>query len=85
VKLDTYEYIKEDSFINAEKVKEGITKIVDNLLNHPEKHPIDKFKKNNQGNYRAFEKYSYRVAYKITENEIIILRFRHVKQEPKNY
>jgi plasmid stabilization system protein ParE len=80
-----YEHIKEDSYINAEKVKEGITKIVDSLPDHPEKHPLDKYKKNNQGNYRAFEKYSYRVAYKITENEIIILRLRHVKQEPKGY
>lgn len=47
--------------------------------------PPDKFKKNNPGNYRAFEKYSYRIAYKHTATEIRILRVRHVKQEPKEY
>ena len=80
-----YEYIKEESHANAEKVKAGITKIVDSLPDNPRKHPADKFKKNNPGNYRAFEKYSYRVAYKHTEQEIRILRVRHVKQEPKEY
>ena len=80
-----YEHIKENSYSNAEKVREGITKMVDSLPDHPEKHPPDKYKKDNKGNYRAFEKYSYRVAYKYTEKEIRILRIRHVKQEPKKY
>ena len=80
-----YEYIKEGSYTNAEKVRNGIVKIIDGLPNHPEKHPPDKFKKNNPGNYRAFEKYSYRISYKHTRIEIRILRMRHVKQEPKEY
>ncbi|HEX5167556.1 MAG TPA: type II toxin-antitoxin system RelE/ParE family toxin [Cyclobacteriaceae bacterium] len=67
------------------KVRTGIIKIIDNLIHHPEKYPRDKFKKANSGNYRAFERYSYRVIYNITEKEIRILRFRHVKQEPKEY
>jgi plasmid stabilization system protein ParE len=80
-----YDYIKEDSPVNAERVREAILKITKGLSDHPEKYPPDKFKEANVGNYRAFEKYSYRVAYKITEQEIIILRVRHVKQEPKGY
>ena len=80
-----YEKIKEDSLVNAEKVREGIVKIVDSLTKRPEKYPPDKFKKNNPGNFRAFEKYSHRVAYKHTTDEIRILRIRHVKQEPKEY
>lgn len=67
-----YEYIKEDSLTNAGKVKEGILKIIESLPDHPEKHPPDKYKEVNKGNYRAFEKYSYRIAYKITEKEIKI-------------
>jgi hypothetical protein len=55
------------------------------LPDHPEKYPPDKFKKNNPGNYGAFEKYTYRVAYKHTPMEIRILPMRHVKQEPKEY
>jgi plasmid stabilization system protein ParE len=80
-----YEHIKEDSYSNAEKVRVGITKIVDGLPGHPEKYAPDKYKKNNKGHYRAFEKYSHRIAYKIKEKEIRILRIRHVKQEPKEY
>lgn len=80
-----FSYIKQDSHTNAEKVRDGILKVVSNLPNHPEKYPPDKFKKNNSGLYRAFEKYSYRIAYKSTENEIKILRIRHVRQEPKEY
>ncbi len=81
----SYGQIKEESYTNAEKVREGIMKIIDSLPGHPEKYPPDKFKKNNPGHYRAFEKYSYRVAYKHTSEEIRILRIRHVKQEPKEY
>lgn len=80
-----YEYIKETSPANAEKVKEGILSITRKLPENPEKYPLDKFKINNPGNYRAFEKYSYRVAYRHTEKVIKILRIRHVKQEPKSY
>ncbi len=80
-----YQYIREDSLTNAIKVRDDIIKIARSLPDHPEKFPLDKFKKNNSGEHRAFEIYSYRVAYKITENEIIILRVRHVKQEPKEY
>jgi plasmid stabilization system protein ParE len=58
-----YDYIKEDSLVNAERVREEILKISKGLPDHPEKYPPDKFKKANTGNYRAFEKYSYRVVY----------------------
>ncbi|MGB0948547.1 MAG: type II toxin-antitoxin system RelE/ParE family toxin [Marinirhabdus sp.] len=36
----------------------------------------------NDGSYRAFEKHSYRVSYRITENEIRILRLRHTSRNP---
>jgi plasmid stabilization system protein ParE len=77
--------IKEDSPQNAENVRTGIMKIVDNLPDHPEKFPKDIFKNNNDGTYRAFEKFSFRIAYKISPKQIKILRVRYVKQEPKSY
>ncbi len=80
-----YEYIKESSPASAEKVKEAILSVTRSLPKHPEKFPLDRFKKKNPGNYRAFEKYSYRVTYRHTEKVIKILRVRHVKQEPKLY
>ena len=78
-------HIKKDSLQAAEKVRVDILKVIGGLLEHPEKFPPDKFKKDNAGDYRAFEKHSYRIAYLVTENQIRILRVRHVKQEPKKY
>lgn len=57
-----YEYIRLKSPANAEKVRKEIFKSIIGLTDHPERYPPDKFKKDNPGNYRAFEKYSYRVA-----------------------
>ena len=79
------DYIREESPVNAEKVRKEIIRIIHSLPDHPEKYPPDKFKKDNKGHHRAFEKYSYRIAYMVTPTEIIILRIRHVKQEPKRY
>lgn len=78
-----YDFISKDSPSNAKKVRDAIFKITSGLPDHPEKFPPDKFKVNNKGNYRAFEKFSYRVAYRFSDKEIRILRVRHVKQEPK--
>lgn len=80
-----YKHIKEDSPANAEKVKSEILAITRELPSNAARYPHDKFKRNNPGNYRAFEKHSYRVSYRHTEKEVKILRVRHVKQEPKEY
>ncbi|NQZ75968.1 MAG: type II toxin-antitoxin system RelE/ParE family toxin [Ekhidna sp.] len=80
-----YDQILEDSYSGAQKVRSEINAVIDDLPSDPEIYPPDKYKKNNPGNYRAFEKHSYRVAYRHTEKEIRILRIRHVKQEPKEY
>jgi plasmid stabilization system protein ParE len=80
-----YERIKLDSYANAEKVRLEIVKIVDHLPANPERFPPDKFKSNNDGTVRAFEKYSFRVPYRFDDKEIRILRIRHVKQEPLMY
>ena len=45
----------------------------------------DKLKTNNDGSYRAFELYRYRIAYRFIEKEIRIFRVRHTSREPKEY
>lgn len=50
-------FIRKDSPQNAEKVKKEILQKIDDLLKFPEKYPLDKYKKNNKGNYRAFVLY----------------------------
>ena len=78
-------HISQESYQNAELVETAILTELEDLKEHPEKYPPDKFKRNNQGNYRAFETHSYRVAYRFTDKQIRVLRIRHVRQEPKVY
>lgn len=80
-----YEYIKKDSISYAQKVKSKILSTVKKLKKNPEMFPPDRFKINNPGNYRAFEKYNYRITYKHSETEIRIIRIRHTKQKPLEY
>jgi plasmid stabilization system protein ParE len=83
--LKAYKYILEDSFQNAEKVKQKILLSTRRLNEMPEIHPLDKYRLRNKGNFRAYEIYHYRIVYKITKTEIIITRIRHTKMEPKVY
>jgi len=78
-------YIKEESPQNGEKVKRAIISKVNELKTNPEKHPPDKYRENNKGNFRAFEIYHCRISYYISKSEIRIVRFRHTSMEPLNY
>jgi len=46
---------------------------------------LDKFKKNNDGSYRAYTKFSYRVSYRIQNDTIRILRIRHTSRDPLEF
>ena len=78
-------YLKKKSIVSADKIKDEIIATASNLSNHPEIHPLDRFKTNNDGSIRAFEKYSYRVSYKVSQSQIVILRVRHTSREPLNH
>lgn len=78
-------HIAEDSIQTAENVKSDILCAIDLIPNNPEKFPVDKFKANNDGSFRAFEKHNLRIAYYVSIDQIRILRVRHVRQEPKEY
>jgi len=80
-----HEYISKDSVQNAQKVKSDIIQVAKSLCENPERFPLDKYKDDNDGSYRALNKHKYRVAYMILQNEIIILRVRSEKQEPLQY
>ena len=79
------EFIRKDSPQNAEKVKQQIKNSVATLAEHPEKHPTDKYRSNNDGSFRAFELYRFRIAYFVSSSEIRIIRIRHTSQEPLSY
>lgn len=80
-----YKFIRQSSPQNAENVRADIVTIIRNLPSNPEHYPPDKYKLDNDGSYRAFEKHKYRVAYRVLEKEIRILRVRHTKMEPLEY
>ncbi len=80
-----YQYILSYSYQNAEGVKKDILESTRNLAVNPEMHPPDKYKKNNDGSFRAYELHHYRITYRLTEKEIIIVRVRHTNMKPKVY
>jgi plasmid stabilization system protein ParE len=77
--------IKQDSPLNAKRVKTRITNIVKSIPKHPFKFREDEFKDPNDGSYRVFNQDNIRVSYRVTKSTIKILRVRHSKQEPINY
>lgn len=80
-----YEFVLSRSYQNAEKLRQDILVYTRRLLTNPEMHPSDKYRKNNDGSYRAYEVHSYRKAYRVTSEEIIIVRVRHTSMEPRRY
>ncbi len=60
-----YEYIAVDSLKNATLVLNTLIDLTLELTKNPEMYALDKFKKNNDGSWRAFEKYNYRISYRI--------------------
>lgn len=78
-------FIAKDSVANADKVRVEILAIIDKLVPNPEMHPPDKYKSNNDGLYRAFGIYRFRIAYYNGKDNIRIIRFRHTSREPKSY
>ncbi len=80
-----YEYISKDSPKNAIKVIEDIVTAAGKAIPNPEFYGPDKYKANNDGSYRAFEKHHYRIAYRFSKNIIRVLRIRHTKMEPKPF
>jgi len=80
-----FEYISLESPQNARKVVETIVDMTLVLPRNPLMHPLDKYKANNDGTWRAFEKYRYRISYRVTAKEIRVVRFRHTSQTPLSY
>jgi plasmid stabilization system protein ParE len=80
-----HKYISKDSPQNATKVVTDIVTAVNKALDNPEFYGPDKYKINNDGSYRAFEKHHYRIVYRFSKNIIRVLRVRHTKMEPKEF
>lgn len=77
-----YRKIKEDSLQSAEKVRSEILQKTKEIGKDPERYPLDKYRINNDGSIRAFEKHRYRIAYQVTTKQIRILRMRSIYRLP---
>lgn len=83
--LALYRYIGEDSPQNAHKVVNDIIVAAEKAIINPRFYNADKYKINNDGSYRAFEKHRYRIVYRFEKNIIRVLRVKHTSMEPKTY
>lgn len=82
---EAYEFIKKDSFQNAEKVRIGILKSIEELIKYPTKYPPDRFRLDKDISFRAYEIFKYRITYHVSDREIRIIRIRHTKRNPLEY
>jgi addiction module RelE/StbE family toxin len=77
-----YNFILEDSFQNAVKVKTDILWSTKILSSDFDKFPIDKYRIIKNGNFRAYEIHNYRISYEIKDKDVLILKIRHNKRKP---
>lgn len=82
---EIYLYIKGKSHQGAKQVKVEILSSTRVLETGKEIYKADFLKKTNDGTYRAYVVYSYRIVYRICKNDILILRVRHTSREPMEY
>lgn len=78
-------HIRLDSFQNAENVKKKILKSTKEIPKNPERYGIDKYKINNDSNFRAYELFHIRISYFISDKNIRIVRVRSTHQDTLEY
>ncbi|MEO8239106.1 MAG: type II toxin-antitoxin system RelE/ParE family toxin [Flavobacterium sp.] len=80
-----YFYLLKESKSNriSNKIIDKIYNSVSILCANWEIYELDEMKISNNGNYRAFEIYSYRISYKIMPETIHVLRVQHISRNPK--
>ena len=78
-------YIARESILEADKVFDQMEASTEALSDQSKRYPPDKYKKNNKGNYRAYEIYRHRISYRIAQKNIYIVRLRSTDQNPKEY
>jgi plasmid stabilization system protein ParE len=69
----------------ANELEDKIISKLDRLIENASLYPIDRYKKNNDGSWRAFEVDDYRVSYKVQKSTIRVIRIRHTSRRPRNY
>lgn len=76
---------KSKSIETTTRVITEVYESVEILSTNAEIYKLDTLKKDNKGNIRFYEKYTYRISYLIEEKAIYILRVRYARKEPLEY
>ncbi len=82
---EIFSYVSRKSQQAQQIIKQELKKSIEIIKTKPLAFEKDKLKTGNDGTYRAFVVYSYRVSYRFFENKILILRIRHTSKEPLEY
>lgn len=69
----------------AAELEEKILSRTENLAANHSIYPADKYKKDNDGSYHAFEIDEYRVSYRVKDAVIKIIRIRHTSRRTQRY
>lgn len=77
-----HSYIKKQSPSGAKKVISDIFSQTGKLAYTQQGCRADELKQKNDGTYRVLFVYHYRISFRITIDQIHILRIRHISQEP---
>jgi plasmid stabilization system protein ParE len=79
--LDAIRFIEENEFHSyAVELERDILSKIRNLPQNPTIYSLDKYRRNNDGSYHAFEVDHYRVSYRNKKDTIRIVRIRHTSR-----
>lgn len=79
------EYLAEKAPEALHIVGNALIDMIESLALEYNNYPPDRFKQHNDGTFKASLIFNYRISYRITENDIHILRIRHTSREPMNH
>lgn len=69
----------------ADKVTATLFESTAVLKATPENYELDNQKQDNDGSFRNYFVYNYKISYRIFNNQIQILRVKHTSRQPKNW
>lgn len=79
------EYLTNEAPEAINIVGNALLDMIESLALEYNNYPPDRFKKNNDGTFKAALVFNYRVSYQISDKDIYILRIRLTSREPMNY
>ena len=80
------DFIIGEGFISyVARLEESIISKIENLIDNYNIYPIDKYKKDNDGSYHAFEVEEYRISYRVKNSQVKIIGIRHTSRKPRKY